>query len=102
MLLMVAQSCSAPAHRYEDLNTGTAFELVKDPQTGLMVDAETGKPLNIYVDLATKDTIDGRSGKIINGMIEKIDAHFYVFGESNAAMPTLAAGNVVTVAPALP
>ena len=97
-LLLATTSCTGKGERYTDLNTGMAFELVKDPKTGLMVDAQTGKPLNIYVDLATKDTIDGRSGKIINGMVQKIDASFYVYGEGSASTPTLADGTAIASA----
>ncbi len=79
LLLIGASSCSVKESRYVDVNTGTPFQLVKDPQTGLMVDVETGKPLNIYVDRLTRDTIDGRSGAIINGAVKKVDKSLYVY-----------------------
>lgn len=91
-LLVVAESCTNEQARYVDVNTGTPFELVKHPQTGLMVDAQTGKPLNIYVDRMTRDTIDGRTGKIINGQLEKVDNSFYVYMELHESMPTMATG----------
>ena len=91
-LLIAGQSCTTKQPRYVDLNTETPFELVKDPQTGLMVDAQTGKPLNIYVDLATKDTIDGRTGMVINGMVQKIDNSFYVYFDKAATRHVLVAG----------
>lgn len=94
MVLLATQSCTTKEAQYVDLNTGTPFELVKHPQTGLMVDAETGKPLNIYVDRATKDTIDGRSGKIINGQVEKVDNSFYVHTDLQQNAPILATGNM--------
>ncbi len=57
--------------RYVDLNTGESLELEKDETTGLMVDAETRKPVRIYVDTRTNDTIDGSTGKVINGHVVK-------------------------------
>lgn len=60
------QACHTANARYTDYSTGLPFELVKDATTGLMVDKETGKPLSIYIDHATSDTINGRTGKIIN------------------------------------
>ena len=62
-------SCSND--RYIDLNTGKAVILEKDPNSGLMISTETKKPIEIYVDTRTHDTIYGRSGKIINGSIVK-------------------------------
>ena len=93
-LLLAVQSCTTKQPQYVDLNTGMAFNLVKHPQTGLMVDEETGKPLNIYVNTATRDTIDGRTGKIINGQIEKVDNSFYVHINLQEGESILATGNV--------
>ncbi len=64
------QACESKS-RYVDPNTGTALNLKEDPKTGLMVDEETGKPVKIYVDTRTKDTIYGRTGKVINGSIRR-------------------------------
>ena len=94
VLLVAGQSCSSKQDRYVDLNTGTAFNLVKHPQTGLLVDAETGKPLNIYINRATRDTIDGRTGKIINGQVQKIDNSYYVHTDLHQSTPTLASSHV--------
>lgn len=94
MVLLATQSCTSKEAQYVDLNTGTPFELVKHPQTGLLVDAETGKPLNIYVDRFAKDTIDGRTGKIINGQVQKIDNSFYVHTDLQQNAPILATGNM--------
>lgn len=94
VLFVAGQSCSSKQDRYVDLNTGTAFNLVKHPQTGLLVDAETGKPLNIYIDRASNDTIDGRTGKIINGQVEKIDNSYYVYAGTQVGNNTLPAGTL--------
>lgn len=94
VLLLGAQSCTTKAPQYVDLNTGTSFNLVKHPQTGLMVDEETGKPLNIYINTATRDTIDGRTGKIINGQVEKIDDSYFVYTDLQQGIPAIATGKV--------
>lgn len=84
MLLIFLQACGSGGDRYVDLNTGMAFLLVKDPATGLMVDAETGKPLNIYVDTKTHDTVYGRTGKVINGHLRKTGQNGYVVDGAEA------------------
>jgi len=64
--------------RYLDLETGQKVELVKDESTGLMVNAETKKPVYIYVDTKTHDTIYGKTGKVINGSVVLVDGK-YIF-----------------------
>jgi hypothetical protein len=54
---------------YYDLNKGEDISLVKDDKTGLMVNAETKKPVYIYVNEETNDTIYGPTGKVINGEV---------------------------------
>jgi len=59
-------------NRYLDLSSGDPIEL-KEDDDGLMVNAETGKTVRIYVDTEENDTIWGRTGKVINGRIIKTD-----------------------------
>jgi hypothetical protein len=63
-------SCESKG-RYLDLNTGKEVELVKDEKTGLMVNKETNEPVDIYVDTKNNDTIYGKTGKVINGEINR-------------------------------
>jgi hypothetical protein len=56
-------------NRYVDPNTGQSLTLVKDASTGLMVDETTKKPVYMYVDTETKDTVYGPTGKVINGYV---------------------------------
>ena len=72
-------ACNSASGRYLDLNTGKHISIEKDPQTGYMVNAETKKPVDIYVDTETKDTIYGRNGKVINGNIVKTEAGVYEY-----------------------
>ncbi len=64
-------SCDNNDSRYLDLTTGEAVELEKDEKTGLMVNTETGKPVKVYVDRRSKDTIWGSNGKVVNGYIAR-------------------------------
>jgi hypothetical protein len=57
-------------HRYVDLTSGTHIDLEKD-ENGKMVDSKTHKPVYMYVDTKTNDTIYGATGEVINGHIVK-------------------------------
>jgi hypothetical protein len=72
-------ACNSAAGRYIDLNTGKHISIEKDPQTGYIVDSETKKPVDIYVDTETKDTIYGRNGKVINGKVVKTEEGVYEY-----------------------
>jgi hypothetical protein len=69
-------SCKDNNPRYTDPDTGKEVTLVKDASTGLMVDAETKKPVYIYVDNEKKDTIYGETGKVINGHVTLEDGKY--------------------------
>ena len=84
--ISVWMACTSASARYIDLNTGKHINIEKDPQTGYMVNAETKKPVDIYVDTETKDTIYGRSGKIINGKVVKTSDGVYVYNEPERNM----------------
>ena len=66
--------------RYYDLNTGKSVTLVKDENTGLVVDAETRQPVYIYVNRKTKDTLYGATGEVINGQVVKTENGSYKYG----------------------
>jgi hypothetical protein len=66
---------------YYDLNKGEKVSLVKDENTGLMVDAETKKPVYIYVNQETKDTIYGATGKVINGQVIRLEDGKYKYDD---------------------
>lgn len=71
-------ACDNADSRYVDLNTGKTVKLEKN-ESGLMVIAETKKPVNIYVDTKTNDTIFGKTGKVINGHISKTGDNNYTY-----------------------
>src|SRR6476661_5939383 len=64
-------ACNNDDARYLNLNTGENVELRTDSTTGLMVDSKTGKPVEIYVDTKSRDTIYGSTGKVVNGHVIK-------------------------------
>ena len=66
---------------YYDLNKKEPVTLVKDENTGLLVDADTKKPVYIYVNEATKDTIFGLTGKVINGNLVKLEDGKYKYDD---------------------
>ncbi len=72
-------SCADNDHRYIDLETGKRIDVVKDDANGEMINAETKQPVVIYVDTQTKDTIYGRSGKVINNHVIKTDDGKYKY-----------------------
>lgn len=65
---------------YYDLNTGKSITLVKDENTGLMVDEETRQPVYIYVNRKTKDTLYGGTGEVINGQVLRTENGDYRYG----------------------
>lgn len=68
-IAMIVACAGCKDSRYVDPSTGRTLSLVKDENTGLLVDEETKKPVYIYVDTQKKDTIFGETGKVINGQI---------------------------------
>ena len=66
---------------YYDLNAGKNVKLEKDPETGLMVDVDTRKPVLVYVNRDTKDTIYGVTGEVINGKVVKLDDGKFKYGD---------------------
>ena len=56
---------------FVDLETGKTISVEKDSTSGYMVDVETKKPVGIYVNTRTNDTIYGKTGKVINNFVVK-------------------------------
>ncbi len=72
-------SCRNKDHRYIDLESGNYIDVVKDSTNGEMVNADTKDPVIIYVDTQSKDTIYGKTGKVINGKISKSEDGKYKY-----------------------
>lgn len=74
---MAVAGCSRTENaRYVDPETGDALTLVKDENSGLLVDSVTKKPVYIYVDTEKKDTILGSTGEVINGHVVLVDGKY--------------------------
>lgn len=74
-------SACRPQERYLDLSTGDRVDLEKDANTGVMVRTDTRKPVEIYVDTRTNDTIYGPTGKVINGHVVKLGEWKYKYDD---------------------
>lgn len=71
--LITVVSCNHRQERYLDLTSNEYVELKQDSKTGEMVNAETGKPVTLYVDTRNDDTIyvyDGEK-KVVNGKVRQ-------------------------------
>jgi hypothetical protein len=56
---------------YIDLETGKTISVEKDSTAGYIINAETRKPVDIYVNTKTHDTIYGKTGEVINNHVSK-------------------------------
>jgi len=64
--------------RYYDLTAGRYIEVEKDDR-GQVINSKTHKPVHIYVDTKTNDTIYGATGKVINGYVVKTEDGKYKY-----------------------
>ena len=71
LLLIVAATLTISKTNAQlvDLSTGKTVTLVKHAGNGMMLNTETQRPVHIYIDAATNDTIYGRTGEVINGKV---------------------------------
>ena len=71
-------ACEDAQAHYIDLNSGQKIVVEKDDH-GRLVDAQTKKPVRFYVDQKTKDTVDGRTGRVVNGELVRVDDGDYEY-----------------------
>jgi hypothetical protein len=77
---LVYTSCQKAQARYIDLTTGEPVELIEDSETGLLVDAETKKPVRLYVDTKKQDTIFGPTGAVVDNQVRRLKSNdMYVY-----------------------
>jgi hypothetical protein len=69
-IAMIA-ACNGANAKYENLATGEKVYIIKDSETGKSIDSVTNEPVMFYVNLETKDTINGETGLIVNNKIIK-------------------------------
>ncbi|MDQ6763398.1 MAG: hypothetical protein M3015_12330 [Bacteroidota bacterium] len=86
-------SCADKNHRYIDLETGNYVDVVKDSTNGKMVNADTREPVIIYVDTQSKDTIYGKTGKVINGNVTKTENGKYKYVSNDDGLDKIKTGD---------
>ena len=74
----VWSACEDAQAHYIDLNSGEKIAVVKDDH-GRLVDAQTKRPVRFYVDTKSKDTLDGRTGRVVNGELVKVEDGDYEY-----------------------
>jgi hypothetical protein len=77
---LVSQSSNA---QYIDLSTGKSVVLVKHQANGYMYNAETQRPVYIYINPSTNDTFYGRTGANINGKLTTYNGRYTYNGDEN-------------------
>ena len=77
--MAILQSCSSGEGEYVDLNSGKKIRVEKNDETGFMVNAETQKPVYLYVDPEKRDTFYGRTGKVVNNDISRNDNGMFMY-----------------------
>ena len=70
------------ASPYVDLNTGKQLEVMHDTETGYVLNAETGAPVDIYINMNTMDTFYGRTNTVVNNAVRENEFGYYELNES--------------------
>jgi lipopolysaccharide export LptBFGC system permease protein LptF len=83
ILLSLVVSCGQTKDEYIDLTSGKTVRLEEDKQTGYLVNADTKKPVYIYINPSSEDTFYGRTGKKINGNVIKTSNGNYKYDGDN-------------------
>ncbi len=77
--ITILYSCAKQEGEYVDLRTGKKIQLVKDEKSGYMVNAETNKPVYLYIEPSSNDTFYGRTAVKANGKIKQLNEGGFVF-----------------------
>lgn len=75
-------ACKNNQGRHLNLSSGEEVTLVRDDE-GRMVDAETRKPVLLYVDRDDRDTFYGITGEKVNGHLYREGKNSYVYDASD-------------------
>ena len=85
--LGVVSSCQPQEKWVYELASGRKVKIEKDSQ-GKLLNGETRKPLRFYVDPVSKDTLDGKTGKVVNGEIVRKGRGQYEYAIVEAMLAT--------------
>lgn len=76
-------ACEPANAKYIDLATGEVVILERDEEKGEMINVETGKPVRLYVNSKSEDTIYGPSGKIVNNELVRLNDMYVYNGDED-------------------
>lgn len=79
--LLILSACSHNDSKYKNLQTGEKVYIIKS-ESGQAIDSVSGRPVEFYVNLETKDTIYGKSGEVVNNKIIKTADGVYKLDDS--------------------
>jgi hypothetical protein len=77
IVLLALFSCKREV-TYIDLSTGEQVKLAQD-SSGAWVNAETGRPVRLYVNTTTRDTIYGPTGTVVNNKVVRTSGGKYYY-----------------------
>ena len=78
---LMITACKHNDAKYENLQTGEKVYIIKS-ESGQAIDSISGKPVEFYVDLDTKDTVYGETGEVVNNKVMKTADGVYKLDES--------------------
>jgi hypothetical protein len=79
LIIFMSLSSQLAFSQYIDLSTGKKVVLVKHHGNGMMYNPENQRPVFLYIDPATNDTLYGRTGEKINGKIARTSSGQYLY-----------------------
>lgn len=80
---LLALTVSISKAQYIDLSTGQSVELVKHQGNGMMLDVKTQRPVYLYINNQTGDTMYGRTAAVVNGKLTKSSTGAFMFEDED-------------------
>lgn len=80
--LIAFAACSNKDAKFKNLATNEIVYVIKDSVSGEAIDSINKEPVLFYVDLETKDTINGKTGEVVNNAIIRTGDGTYVLDET--------------------
>ena len=96
--MIALAACSNNDAKFKNLASDENVYIIKDSVSGEAIDSITKEPVLFYVNLATKDTIYGKTGEVVNNSIIRTENGAYILDETKIKMPeaeiTIPSGDV--------
>ena len=80
-ILATSIAANEASAQFVDLSTGKTISVVKHSGNGMMLNPETQRPVNIYVNPTTNDTFYGRTCEVINGKVARQSTGYSYTGD---------------------